>query len=327
MPVVSQSKTTMRAGGSAGTTVSVGPDPDADTGAGSGPDDGAGVGSDAGAGGGRQSNSESVPSTVPTLENPSDTGSAEIAKRSDTLAIPGIARPRRQGAARIDARRRSRGRRIPSPGRDSVSAVRILVSLLLLLGCKVKDPPPITEEWTDDFERTSLGANYYATGDGYDVARRRAVRAGRAQPSAVAAQEAPARRADRVRRVVDRGRAATSRSRCSVTATRTIRMAARTLATGYEVIFGGWYNTQVDHRAARRARQRRWSSAPTLKVVAEPALPLADRAAAATWLTLVHRRHDDAVPAATKIRARSKARDTSTSASTTGRPIPGSTTS
>jgi len=49
-------------------------------------------------------------------------------------------------------------------------AVRILlVSLLLLAGCKVKDPPPIKEKWTDHFERSSPGPNYYASGEGYDV--------------------------------------------------------------------------------------------------------------------------------------------------------------
>lgn len=36
--------------------------------------------------------------------------------------------------------------------------------------CKVKDPPPIRETWTDDFERDAIGGNYYATGAGYGVA-------------------------------------------------------------------------------------------------------------------------------------------------------------
>ncbi len=30
-------------------------------------------------------------------------------------------------------------------------------------GCKVKDPPPITAEWRDDFERSTVGSNYYNT--------------------------------------------------------------------------------------------------------------------------------------------------------------------
>jgi len=42
--------------------------------------------------------------------------------------------------------------------------------LVLLVACKVKDPPPIKDEWTDNFERDSVGENYYASGDGYRVA-------------------------------------------------------------------------------------------------------------------------------------------------------------
>lgn len=30
-------------------------------------------------------------------------------------------------------------------------------------GCKVKDPPPVTERWTEDFARKTLGSNYYNT--------------------------------------------------------------------------------------------------------------------------------------------------------------------
>jgi len=37
-------------------------------------------------------------------------------------------------------------------------------------GCKVKDPPPVTETWTDDFARDEIGGNYYKTGGGYEVA-------------------------------------------------------------------------------------------------------------------------------------------------------------
>lgn len=52
-------------------------------------------------------------------------------------------------------------------------AVRLALPVLALAcvgwGCKVKDPPPITEVWTDTFERDSVGASYYATGEGYRV--------------------------------------------------------------------------------------------------------------------------------------------------------------
>jgi hypothetical protein len=45
-----------------------------------------------------------------------------------------------------------------------------LVALALLTpGCKVKDPPPVTEVWTDDFERDSIGRNYYNTGGKYRI--------------------------------------------------------------------------------------------------------------------------------------------------------------
>ncbi len=42
--------------------------------------------------------------------------------------------------------------------------------LLVLSACKVKDPPPIRELWTDGFERDVVGGTYYASGDGYRVA-------------------------------------------------------------------------------------------------------------------------------------------------------------
>lgn len=48
--------------------------------------------------------------------------------------------------------------------------VRWLVLVVLATACKVKDPPPIREEWTDSFERDGVGGNYYASGDGYRVA-------------------------------------------------------------------------------------------------------------------------------------------------------------
>jgi hypothetical protein len=34
----------------------------------------------------------------------------------------------------------------------------------------VKDPPPVTEEWTDDFARDVIGTNYYRTGGEYLIA-------------------------------------------------------------------------------------------------------------------------------------------------------------
>ena len=46
------------------------------------------------------------------------------------------------------------------------------ISIALLVGfagCKVKDPPPITEEWTDLFERDTVGENYFMTGGNYQI--------------------------------------------------------------------------------------------------------------------------------------------------------------
>src|SRR5688572_8382858 len=45
----------------------------------------------------------------------------------------------------------------------------ITVAWLTLAACKVKDPPPITETWTDDFARDDVGTNYYDTGGGYFI--------------------------------------------------------------------------------------------------------------------------------------------------------------
>lgn len=42
--------------------------------------------------------------------------------------------------------------------------------LVVLAACKVKDPPPVTEAWTDAFGRGDLGGDYWATGKGYKIA-------------------------------------------------------------------------------------------------------------------------------------------------------------
>ncbi len=43
------------------------------------------------------------------------------------------------------------------------------VLIALAMGCKVKDPPPITDTWKDAFDREALGHDYYKTGDGFAV--------------------------------------------------------------------------------------------------------------------------------------------------------------
>jgi hypothetical protein len=43
------------------------------------------------------------------------------------------------------------------------------LAVLIVAACKVKDPPPIKDEWRDNFERDEVGDNYWASGDGYSV--------------------------------------------------------------------------------------------------------------------------------------------------------------
>ncbi len=44
------------------------------------------------------------------------------------------------------------------------------IAIAVLAACKVKDPPPITAPWQDSFERDSIGKSYFRTGPGYAVA-------------------------------------------------------------------------------------------------------------------------------------------------------------
>jgi Farnesoic acid 0-methyl transferase len=52
-------------------------------------------------------------------------------------------------------------------GKLAVISVGILTTSA---SCKVKDPPPITEQWSDDFARDSVGTNYFDTGGNYRIA-------------------------------------------------------------------------------------------------------------------------------------------------------------
>ncbi len=45
----------------------------------------------------------------------------------------------------------------------------IAVTALASCSCRVKDQPPVTERWADEFARDSPGDNYFATGDGFAV--------------------------------------------------------------------------------------------------------------------------------------------------------------
>jgi hypothetical protein len=46
---------------------------------------------------------------------------------------------------------------------------RWLLISVVLVACKVKEAPPITATWSDAFERGAPGADYFSTGDGYAV--------------------------------------------------------------------------------------------------------------------------------------------------------------
>lgn len=41
--------------------------------------------------------------------------------------------------------------------------------LIIVAACKVRDPAPVTEPWTDTFDRNRIGADYYVTGKGYAI--------------------------------------------------------------------------------------------------------------------------------------------------------------
>jgi hypothetical protein len=116
--------------------------------------------------------------------------------------------------------------------------------LLVFLGaCKVKEPPPITERWQDDFERGRIGMDYFRTGPGYEVAdgalsahgahnhplwlRRKLPRDVRIEFDAWSNEP----RGDVKVEVFGDGRSYDPDG-------------GRYTATGYEVIFGGWYNAK-----------------------------------------------------------------------------------
>lgn len=55
------------------------------------------------------------------------------------------------------------------PGRFVALATLALPALSASPGCKVKDPPPITAPWSDSFARDEVGGSWNATGHGYRV--------------------------------------------------------------------------------------------------------------------------------------------------------------
>lgn len=48
-------------------------------------------------------------------------------------------------------------------------ALALVVIATAATSCKVKDPPPVTEVWADDFTRSEVGRNYYPTSNNYKI--------------------------------------------------------------------------------------------------------------------------------------------------------------
>ncbi len=119
-----------------------------------------------------------------------------------------------------------------------------LALALCAVGCKVTDPPPITTAFTDQFELGhDLGTNYLATGDGYAIASGALSAHGAHNHPLWLRRKLP----HDVRIELD----------CWSTESRgDIKVevfgdghsfdpdGGRYTASGYEVIFGGWYNSK-----------------------------------------------------------------------------------
>jgi hypothetical protein len=113
----------------------------------------------------------------------------------------------------------------------------------VLVACKVSDPPPITGSWYDSFERSDVGANYAASGDGYAIAA--------GALSAKGAHNHPLwlrKKLPRNVRVEFEAWSTDPRGDLKVEVLGDGHSfdpdGGRYTASGYEVIFGGWSNTK-----------------------------------------------------------------------------------
>jgi hypothetical protein len=116
-----------------------------------------------------------------------------------------------------------------------------LIPFLALAACKVRELPPITAAWEDDFSSAGLSEQFYATGDGY------AIRGGAL--SAHGAHNHPLwlrRKLPRDVRIEFTAWSTEPRGDIKVEVFGDGHSfdpdGGRYTATGYEVIFGGWYN-------------------------------------------------------------------------------------
>jgi hypothetical protein len=122
-------------------------------------------------------------------------------------------------------------------------ALLVACSIAALAGCKVKDPPPIIDKWTDSFDRDDVGSNYYSTGDGYRVVDGALSAKGAHNHPLWLRKKLPhdirieldcwsnEPRGDLKVEVFGDGHSYDPDG-------------GRYMATGYELIFGGWYNSR-----------------------------------------------------------------------------------
>ncbi len=120
---------------------------------------------------------------------------------------------------------------------------RVCLVLLLVAGCKVKDPPLVKDGFVDNFERDVVGSHYFESGPGYHIVH--------GELSAKGAHNHPLWLRERI------PRDARIEFDCWSTQSRgDIKIevwgdgesfdpdAGAYMASGYEVIFGGWFNTK-----------------------------------------------------------------------------------
>lgn len=119
--------------------------------------------------------------------------------------------------------------------------------LVILAACKVKDPPPVTETWTDSFDRTDIGANYYKSGKGYEIGQN----GGATALSARGAHNHPLwlrKKLPRDVRIELDCWSNEERGDIKVEVFGDGRSfdpdGGAYMATGYELIFGGWFNSK-----------------------------------------------------------------------------------
>jgi hypothetical protein len=121
--------------------------------------------------------------------------------------------------------------------------VRRCLVVLAIAACKVKDPPPVTETWTDTFDHESFGKNYYKSGPGYTVTD--------GKLSAKGAHNHPLwlrKKLPRDVRIEFDTWSTEGRGDLKIEVFGDGHSfdpdGGAYTATGYEVIFGGWYNTK-----------------------------------------------------------------------------------